>query len=734
MPVDERLTALDATFLELEEADSGAHMHIGGVMLFEPRADGRAPSVEEVCAHLERRMEHLPRYGKRLSSPTTGGLSWPAWEEDERFDLAGHVRRAALPAPGTHQDLIDWAGEYFSERLDRSRPLWELVVVEGLEGGGWALVSKTHHAMVDGVGAVDVGGVILDTEPGSGNGSGIPFRPRQLPPPALPVGASPLSSVASSAWGLAQLPLRAGRAGASLVGSGIDVALHPSKAVDGLKRSEAMVDLLLRDELVAAPKTSLNVRTGGRRRLAVTGVSLGDAKAIGKALGGTVNDVVLAATAGGLRDLLLSRGEEPPPTGLRAMVPVNLRTAGEHLALGNKITTLFVHLPVAEPDPMRRFGLQVAEAESLKAGHQGVGSRTLIDFTTHAPPVIHSFLARSMYATRLFNLTVTNVPGAADDALRARVAADRDLAAGAAGGGSRRRPGGDQLRRRRLLLRQRRPRRHPGPRGAHRRHRALLRGASPGRRGGGPRRLMRPDLPLGRPGALRPRRTHQEVHLSHRTGWLRAAVLGANDGIVSTASLVLGVAASGSSGTAILTAGIAGLAAGALSMAAGEYVSVSSQRDSERADLRLERRELAANPDAELRELQSIYQQRGVPPELALEVARALTERDALEAHARDELGLTRERAAQPLQAAWASALSFAAGAIIPVLAVGIAPADVRIWICVAVTLAALAILGYTGARLGGGSRGAATGRVVVWGAIAMAVTSGIGALVGAAV
>jgi VIT1/CCC1 family predicted Fe2+/Mn2+ transporter len=227
---------------------------------------------------------------------------------------------------------------------------------------------------------------------------------------------------------------------------------------------------------------------------------------------------------------------------------------------------------------------------------------------------------------------------------------------------------------------------------------------------------------------------HTETHLSFRSGWLRAAILGANDGIVSTASLVLGVAASGASGTAIVTAGIAGLAAGALSMAAGEYVSVSSQRDSEQADLSLERRELRSNPEAELGELTAIYEGRGVPPELATRVAKALTERNALEAHARDELGLTEERRARPWQAAWTSALSFAAGAILPVVAVAVTPDSVRAAVCVAVTLLALAILGYLGARLGGGRSLTASARVVIWGALAMAVTSGIGAIVGATV
>jgi VIT1/CCC1 family predicted Fe2+/Mn2+ transporter len=222
-----------------------------------------------------------------------------------------------------------------------------------------------------------------------------------------------------------------------------------------------------------------------------------------------------------------------------------------------------------------------------------------------------------------------------------------------------------------------------------------------------------------------------EVHLSYRAGWLRAAVLGANDGIVSTASLILGVAASGASRSAVVTAGIAGLVAGALSMAAGEYVSVSSQRDAEEADLRLEERELRADPQGELRELTEIYERRGLPPALAAEVARALSHHGALEAHARDELGLEEQRMARPLQAAWASALSFSAGAVLPLLAVGLAPAPARGAAVVAVTLVGLAVLGDAGARLGGAPRRRATLRVLVWGAIAMAITAAIGALVG---
>jgi VIT1/CCC1 family predicted Fe2+/Mn2+ transporter len=234
---------------------------------------------------------------------------------------------------------------------------------------------------------------------------------------------------------------------------------------------------------------------------------------------------------------------------------------------------------------------------------------------------------------------------------------------------------------------------------------------------------------------VRPSVASPEVHLSHRSNWLRAAVLGANDGILSTASLVLGVAASGASGAAIVTAGIAGLVAGALSMAAGEYVSVSSQRDAELADMRLEERELQRDPEGELRELAAIYEQRGLPPALANEVALTLSRRGgALVAHARDELGLDEERLARPYQAAWTSALSFSAGAALPLVAVGVTPASARIGVTVAVTLVALALLGDLGATLGGAPRRRATVRVLVWGAVAMATTAGIGALVGAVV
>jgi VIT1/CCC1 family predicted Fe2+/Mn2+ transporter len=225
---------------------------------------------------------------------------------------------------------------------------------------------------------------------------------------------------------------------------------------------------------------------------------------------------------------------------------------------------------------------------------------------------------------------------------------------------------------------------------------------------------------------------HLESHRTNRIGWLRAAVLGANDGIVSTASLVLGVAAAAGSRDAVLTAGVAGLVAGAMSMAAGEYVSVSSQRDTEKADLERERGELERDPAAEHAELAKIYEGRGLDAETARRVAEQLMARDALSAHARDELGVTEVLAARPIQAAIASATSFAVGAALPLVVAGLVPAAALIPIVGASSLIFLAVLGGLAASAGGAAVGASIVRVVFWGALAMAITAGVGRLFGA--
>ncbi|MBA3067602.1 MAG: VIT family protein [Hyphomonas sp.] len=228
--------------------------------------------------------------------------------------------------------------------------------------------------------------------------------------------------------------------------------------------------------------------------------------------------------------------------------------------------------------------------------------------------------------------------------------------------------------------------------------------------------------------------THTERHAFERIGWLRAAVLGANDGIVSTASLILGVAAAEASRGSILTAGIAALVGGAMSMAAGEYVSVSSQSDTEAADMEREKRELKEDPEAELEELTGIYVQRGLQPALALEVARQLTAHDPLKAHLRDELGISEVHVARPVQAAVTSAATFAVGAALPLLVAALVPTESLITAVSVSTLAFLALLGAAGAKTGGAKLGAGIFRVTFWGALAMAVTALIGKLTGTVV
>lgn len=374
------LTPLDATFLELEEADETAHMHIGAVLVFE----GPAPTLAQLRRRVEARLALLPAYRRRLSEPRTGGLRWPRWVDHEAFDVADHVLEGALPAPGSHEQLCAWAADFWSRRLDRTLPLWEIALVTGLHDGGWALVTKTHHAMVDGVGSIDAAVLTFDLPDGA-----------DVPAPPAPAGEPGTPGPVRRALGM--------------VRAGADAALHPERLRDVLQRSRAAVEMIVRDEAVAAPRTSLNEPIGSRRRFATVSTELAEVKAVRRALGGTVNDVVLAAVAGGLRRLLEHRGEAPPAQGLRAMVPVNVREPG--VQLGNHITSLFVHLPVAIADPAARYRCTLEEAEGLKSGTQAVGSRTVIDVASLAPPVLHSVIARSLFASRLFNVTVTNVPG-----------------------------------------------------------------------------------------------------------------------------------------------------------------------------------------------------------------------------------------------------------------------------------------------------------------------------------
>ncbi len=391
----EQLSMLDTMFLELEQLDESAHMHIGAALIFEPLPGGGTPEIAELRDHMRARLGVLPRFAQRLSSPHAGPLTWLTWEPAQGFELDAHVHHATLPAPGGEAELHEWLGDFWSHRLDRHRPLWEMTLLDGLLDGRWALASKTHHCLVDGVGSFDIGHLLLDAAADA----------TPLPPLPLPAGGDDEHddrSTDGQFWLSPGLVLRGTRAG-------VGAALHPR---DSLERARAAVELVVRDEVIAAPQSSLNGEMSGTRHFATVRLDLADVKAAKQHHGGTVNDVVLAICTGGLRRLLLARGDTLPEGGLRAQVPVNIRSQDREHALGNELTSLFVELPVTEADPLARYRRVMERSDELKAGSQRAGGKTIVDLADMGPPLAGELLARSMFGgTRMFNLTITNVPG-----------------------------------------------------------------------------------------------------------------------------------------------------------------------------------------------------------------------------------------------------------------------------------------------------------------------------------
>ena len=389
----ERLSMLDTMFLELEQAVESAHMHIGAALVFDPLPDGGTPDVARFREYVRDRMGILPRFTQQLSGTHAGPLTWLTWEPAKGLDSDAHIHHATLPAPGGEAELLEWLGDFWSHRLDRHRPLWEMALLDGLAGGRWALATKTHHCLVDGVGSLDIGNVLLDTTPDA------------APSPVHPLPDTDgrgEESGGGRSWLSPGLVVRGARAG-------VGAALHPR---DSFERARAAVELIVRDELIGAPQSSLNGPMSATRHFAAVRFDLAEIKATKKRLGGTVNDVVLALCAGGLRQLLLSRGEAPSERDLRAQVPVNIRVENREHALGNELTSLFVELPLGEADPLARYRLVVERAAQLKAGSQRAGGKTIVDLADMGPPLAGALLARSMFGTtRMFNLTITNVPG-----------------------------------------------------------------------------------------------------------------------------------------------------------------------------------------------------------------------------------------------------------------------------------------------------------------------------------
>jgi diacylglycerol O-acyltransferase / wax synthase len=388
----DRLTGLDSSFLHLETPS--AHMHVAGVMLF----DGSPPEHEELIEAIESRLHLVPRYRQRLAF-VPFGQGRPRWVDDPHLNLHYHVRSTALPAPGTEAQLKALAGRVFSQRLDRDKPLWELWVVHGLEGGErFGLLSKTHHALVDGISGVDIMSVLFDTseEPEAPPDPGKRWLPRPLP---------------SRTQLLAEALIERTTVPAEIV-RGVRAAFRaPRRVASAAVGALAGVGAMAWTGINAAPPSPYNVPIGPHRRFSWVRVALADVKAIKDALGGTVNDVMLAIVAGGLARDLRRRGVDVRGLELKTMVPVSVRSQEARGALGNQVAAMMAPLPVGVEDPVARFELISGEMRKLKESGQAVGARVMTDLTGFAPPNIMSQAARVVARQRFFNLVVTNVPG-----------------------------------------------------------------------------------------------------------------------------------------------------------------------------------------------------------------------------------------------------------------------------------------------------------------------------------
>ena len=390
MPNPDRLTGLDASFLSLER--DGAHMHVGSVLVFE----GEPPLYDEFVAKLEQRLHLVPRYRQKLAWPPLG-QGRPVWIDDPHFNARYHVRHTALPAPAGEEGLRQLAGRVFAQALDRSKPLWELWLVDRVGEDAFALVSKTHHALVDGVSGVDISTVLFDLEPDPPEADP---PPPWFPRPAPSAAALLAGSLAERASG----PVDAAR---TLVAA----ARHPERAMAEGSRAAGGLAAMAAAGLAGAPPSPLNVRIGSHRPFAWVDADLAEFKAIKAALGGTVNDVVLAAVAGALRAFVIRRGRDPEGIELKAMVPVSVRADAERGALGNRVAAMYAPLPLYAPEPLERFRIVHDAMSGLKESGQAVGAEVLTRLTGFAAPTVLDQAARLQSRQRLFNVVVTNVPG-----------------------------------------------------------------------------------------------------------------------------------------------------------------------------------------------------------------------------------------------------------------------------------------------------------------------------------
>jgi diacylglycerol O-acyltransferase / wax synthase len=390
MSVTDRLTGLDSSFLHLER--DGTQMHVASTTLFE----GPAPPYVEFREHIESRLHLVPRFRQKVRF-VPFGQGRPVWVDDPHLNLAYHVRHTSLPEPGSEQQLRTLAARIFSQQLDRSKPLWEIWLVEGLKGGRFAVVGKTHHAMVDGVSGVDITTVLYDIEKEPDE---TPRRLDRWIPEPEPSGAQLLAEAL------------------------VERAIYPREIARGLRRmirgprralQKATEAALAAGRFawtgIAAPSSPFNFEVGSHRRFAWVRASLGDMKRVKNELGGTVNDVILAAVAGALGRYMRARGQSTDGVELRAMVPVSVRTAEERGALGNRVTSMMAPLPVWCEDPKRRLEIVHQSMGDLKQSKQAMGATLLTQLADFAPPTIAGQAARLQSRQRFFNLVVTNIPG-----------------------------------------------------------------------------------------------------------------------------------------------------------------------------------------------------------------------------------------------------------------------------------------------------------------------------------
>src|SRR5215216_238470 len=386
----DRLSAIDASFLHQEKQAS--HMHVGALVIFE----GPAPGHAEFCEHIRSRLRLVPRYRQKLAFPRFE-MGRPFWVDDPSFNIDYHVRHTALPKPGSDDQLRELAGRIFSQRLDRSKPLWEIWIAHGLEGGRFALISKTHHALVDGVSGVDIATVLFDLSP-------VPAEPEEddawTPSPE----PSDVELVAEGVKGLIRTPF-------GLAGRAVGALQRPGETLERAREAAEGLGEVVWAGMNPAPDVPLNVEIGPHRRVRWLQSRLADFKEVKNSLGGTVNDAVLAVVAGALRRWLQDRGVRTDGVELRALVPVSIRGEDERGALGNRIAAMRGPLPVYVDDPVERLRVVREGMGQLKESKQALGAEVIAGLTDFAPPTLLAQASRLNFSTRLFNLIVTNVPG-----------------------------------------------------------------------------------------------------------------------------------------------------------------------------------------------------------------------------------------------------------------------------------------------------------------------------------